>query len=152
MERHNRKSHLAPQLSPATKALLRDSASSSSPSHDASASSKTPTSGEIPIAGEDMKSSPASDIPAIKRGLSADVNGGIYPTQAPVYDRPIFPPRTSSTSVLSTTTRPGTGDAFNLPIRPAPPPSGPLPPPPTGSLRGSTSRRQPIDRNLFTQQ
>lgn len=149
MERHNRKSHLAPQLSPATKALLRDPASS--PSHDTSASSRTPTSGEIPIAGDDMKSSPAPEIPSIKHGLSADVNGGMYPAQAPVFDRPTFPPRTSSTSVVSTTNRPSTGDAFNLPIRPAPPPSGPLPPPPTGSLRSSSSRRQPIDRNLFTQ-
>lgn len=150
MERHNRKSHLAPQLSPATRALLRDPAHS--PSHDTSGSSRTPTSGEIPIVGDVTNTFPTSEMPSIKRGLSSDVNGGLYPTQVPVFERPLFPPRTSSTSVLSSTNRPSAGDAFNIPIRPAPPPSGPVPPPPTGSLRGSSSRRQPIDRNLFTQQ
>lgn len=48
MERHNRKSHLAPQLSPSTRALLRGtdtpSQSSASSTHD-----RTPTSGDIPI-------------------------------------------------------------------------------------------------------
>lgn len=48
MERHNRKSHLAPQLSPSTRALLRgeDTPSQASSS---SLSEQTPTVGEIPI-------------------------------------------------------------------------------------------------------
>jgi mitogen-activated protein kinase kinase len=45
MEKHNRRSHLAPQLSPATQELLRGSDSPTGPS----SASPTPTSGEIPI-------------------------------------------------------------------------------------------------------
>ena len=159
MERHNRKSHLAPQLSPATQALLRGE-SISSPAKE-SAASKTPTSGEIPIAGEDVKSSPPSEQPAVQRVYSADINGGpIYPTQSSNFDRAAFPPRTSSTfprenrpresegrnSVSFQSSRHKESETFNLPIRPAPPasgpPSGPLPPPPTSSLRYPSSRRQ----------
>lgn len=49
MEKHNRKSHLAPQLSPSTKALLRgeDQASLATP---LTARERTPTAGNIPIA------------------------------------------------------------------------------------------------------
>ena len=46
MERHNRRSHLAPQLSPATKSLLRGEDRSSKGS---SSRNPTPLSGEIPI-------------------------------------------------------------------------------------------------------
>src|SRR3569833_944354 len=49
MERDNRKSHLAPQLSPATQELLR---STDSPTyHGEDRTLQTPTSGEIPIVG-----------------------------------------------------------------------------------------------------
>ena len=164
MERHNRRSHLAPQLSPSTEALLR-SDNSSSPSKDTSttaSSSQTPTSGEIPIAGENdpqtSQSAPAAPIdhqtthqPAIHRVLSAGVNGSanMFPSQASSNDsplnRPSFPPRTSSASVLAQgrprePEPPSNLNPTVLPIRPAPPPQGPLPQPPTGSLR--TTRRQ----------
>lgn len=159
MERHNRKSHLAPQLSPSTQALLRGD-SSSSPSRE-SAASKTPTSGEIPIAGDEVKHSPATEQPAVSRVYSADVNGtGLHSAPVSNFERQAFPPRTSSTfprenrqrdqdpynPLLQAQPRPKENEAFNLPIRPAPPPSGPptgpLPPPPTSSLRYPTSRRQ----------
>ncbi|KAI4147060.1 MAG: hypothetical protein L6R39_003260 [Caloplaca ligustica] len=168
MERHNRKSHLAPQLSPSTQALLRGD-SVSSPSKE-SAASKTPTSGEIPIAGDGVKHSPPSEQQqqqpaAVSRVYSADVVNGtsLYaPSQSSNnFDRQAFPPRTSSTfprdsrardqdvqPALNNYTqppRPKEHEAFNLPIRPAPPPSGPLPqPPPTtaGFRYPSSSRRQ----------
>ena len=171
MERHNRKSHLAPQLSPSTQALLRGE-NVASPSKESSAS-KTPTSGEIPIAGDDMKPSPPSDAPAtpaISRAMSTDVNGaGNYHPPSTVFDRPIFPPRTSSSSTVLPL-RPRESDSFItagvlhnrpkdtdnlnitsvLPIRPAPPPSGPLPPPPGASLRSPALRRQAINGIAYT--
>ncbi len=155
MERHNRKSHLAPQLSPSTQALLRGD-SLSSPSKESS-TSKTPTSGDIPIGGDGVKHSPASEQPAVSRVYSADVNGtSLYAAQISNFERPAFPPRTSSTfpresrpkeqdvrppSIVSLP-RPKESEGFNLPIRPAPPPSGPLPQPPNPSLRFPTSSRR----------
>ena len=153
MERHNRKSHLAPKLSPSTQALLRGE-HVASPSID-STNTKTPTSGDIPIGGGDIKSSPPTAIPYDLNGSNAtstSSNG--------TYDRSAFPPRTSSSGMSSARTqRDGDGypaitvqshsresngvygstsaqsarpkessDAFSLPIRPAP--TGPLPPPP----------------------
>lgn len=170
MERHNRKSHLAPQLSPSTQSLLRGD-NVVSPSKESSAL-KTPTSGEIPIAGDDMKPSPPSDTPAIQRSLPTDVNGSsvsAYSTPVSAYERPFFPPRTSSNPVVHSI-RPRDSDSFNaasglqqrskdiensisttiLPIRPAPPPSGPLPPPPSASLRTSASRRQVTNGLSYT--
>lgn len=163
MERHNRKSHLAPQLSPSTQSLLRGD-SISSPSKESSAS-KTPTSGEIPIAGDDMKPSPPSDKATVHRALPADVNGaGIHSSQGSNFARQAFPPRTSSTSGASSNRsretdginaapamqfRPKENDSFNLPIRPAPPPSGPLPQPPSISFRNSLLRRQGTNGNGY---
>lgn len=100
MERHNRKSHLAPQLSPSTQALLRGEGISS-PSKESSAL-KTPTSGEIPIGGgDDMKASPALDMCAVQRALPIEINStNMYPTPPSSYERPIFPPRTSSSSAV----------------------------------------------------
>lgn len=51
MERDNRKSHLAPQLSPATQDLLRSSDSPTFAVQSEDRTINTPTSGEIPIAG-----------------------------------------------------------------------------------------------------
>ncbi|MCJ1486189.1 MAP kinase kinase (MEK) [Schaereria dolodes] len=164
MERHNRKSHLAPQLSPATQALLRGEPSSSPLSKD-NTNTKTPTSGDIPIA-DDQSQPYAPNEPAIQRVLSAEVNGnnGMFPNQSPL-ERPSFPPRTSSTSVLSLgrtrdvensisssgrSSQPGHFDPpVVMPIRPAPPPSGPLPQPPAGSMR-SASRRQGMNGLSYT--
>ena len=145
MVTNNRKSHLAAPLSPNTQALLRSGDSSifngSSPSRDNNMS-KTPTSGEIPIA--DGNATQAFTEPHIQRVLSADMNGsnGRFSNQSPL-ERPVYPPRTSSTSVLASS-RPRDQESYGqqtvMPIRPAPP-SGPLPPPPTGSMR-TISRRQ----------
>lgn len=166
MERHNRKSHLAPQLSPSTQALLRGESGPSPKESTTSTVSKTPTSGEIPIADEGIKSSPRSELPAIQQVIPTEINGtGMYPSQTVAFDRQGFPPRTSSTTgPLSSRSREGESfspksglpshprdsgnfnphsrdsGSFNpittLPIRPAPPPSGPLPPPPTANFRG----------------
>lgn len=177
MERHNRKSHLAPQLSPSTQALLRGEGISS-PSKESSAL-KTPTSGEIPIGGgDDMKGSPVLDMCAVQRVLPIDTNGtNMYPTPPSSYERPLFPPRTSSSPAVqpnrsreselfnsvpsqirsrdtdninvttASQTRPRDNDTYIsttvLPIRPAPPPTGPLPAPPGSTgFRASILRRQ----------
>lgn len=118
MERHNRKSHLAPQLSPSTQALLRGE-TVASPSKESSAS-KTPTSGEIPIAGgEDVKPSLPLDMSAVQRALPQEVNGtSMYPTPPSSYERPIFPPRTSSTSAIQSN-RPRDSDIFNSVMQPS---------------------------------
>ena len=145
MVTNNRKSHLAAPLSPSTQALLRSGDSSafsgSSPSKDTS-TSKTPTSGEIPIA--DGNVGQAYVEPHLQRVLSAEVNGsnGLFPKQSPL-ERPTFPPRTSSTSVVPagrSREQEGYPGHTVMPIRPAPP-SGPLPPPPVGGMRMSSRRR-----------
>lgn len=120
MERHNRKSHLAPQLSPSTQALLRGE-TVASPSKESSAS-KTPTSGEIPIAGgEDVKPSLPLDMSAVQRALPQEVNGtSMYPTPPSSYERPLFPPRTSSTSAIQST-RPRDSEIFNSAMQPSRP-------------------------------
>ena len=162
MEKHNRKSHLAPKLSPSTQALLRGEPQPS-PSKDStpsapSTATKTPTSGIIPIAEDDSRSIPNADLYAAQR-IPNDVSGvGMYQSQNAVFDQQGFPPRTSSNLSGPSTGRSKDGDtlspsgshprdsgSFNpittLPIRPAPP-SGPLPAPPTSSHRISTSKRQ----------
>ena len=165
MERHNRKSHLAPQLSPSTQALLRGESVPSPKEPTISTVSETPTSGEIPIADEGIKASPRSEQPPAQRAIPTDINGtGMYSSQSSAFDRQGFPPRTSSTTgPLSSRSReaesftpksglpshPRDSGNFNphprdsgnfsstttLPIRPAPPPSGPLPPPPSANFR-----------------
>lgn len=166
MEKHNRKSHLAPQLSPSTQALLRGE-SQPSPSKDStpsapSTATKTPTSGMIPIVDDDTRTTSTPEVAASQRRPSNDINGtGMYHSQTPAFERQGFPPRTSSNLSGPSTGRSRDGDTFSptsglpshpkdsgnfnstttLPIRPAPPPSGPLPPPPTSSYRSSTSKR-----------
>ena len=170
MERHNRRSHLAPQLSPSTQALLRGE-STASPSKESSASSsRTPTSGEIPIT-EDIKPSRQPSLPAARVPTNEANGGGSNPPQSSGPERP-FPPRTSSNSHIPPVrqressgfnaanaaqirapgynpaippSRSRDNDSFgsaNLPIRPAPPPSGPLPLPPGASSKFPSSRRQ----------
>lgn len=152
MERHNRKSHLAPQLSPSTRALLRGEEVSSpndTPASAPSTATKTPTSGTIPIVEDD------------RRAMPTEINGtGMHPSQRASFDRSGFPPRTSSNTSVPPPGRPRDGDSFSprrglpshprdsgnfnsttLPIRPAPPPSGPLPAPPDASLRNSATQR-----------
>ena len=159
MQRSNRKSHLTAPLSPATQALLRSEgpfSSGQSPSRDTT-DSKTPTSGEIPIATSSSSSASYAPIAVssagsnsynpepVSRVLSAEVNGtnGAFTGQSPI-QRPSFPPRTSSTSVLSHGRSRDHENSYihptSMPIRPAPPPGGPLPMPPTGSSRMYTRR------------
>ncbi|KAI9813583.1 MAG: MAP kinase kinase (MEK) [Pycnora praestabilis] len=129
MEKHNRKSHLAPKLSPATQALLRESSTTSQETN----ASKTPTSGEIPIVG-DVRPFPN------EAKLTKEINGG----QPPSVARPNFPPRTSSasnaTSISGQIRKSIIGATMTLPIRPAPP-AGPLPAPPGSSGRPQVPRK-----------
>ncbi|KAI9671941.1 MAG: MAP kinase kinase (MEK) [Caeruleum heppii] len=125
MEKHNRKSHLAPKLPQTTSALLRNE--TTSPTSDA-INGKTPTSGEIPIVG-DIASSPTPP---------REVNG-----VGRVNPHPGHPPRTSSAnSVPGVKRTPASlGATTTLPMRPAPP-AGPLPPAPNGAVRSSYVPRQ----------
>ena len=164
MERHNRKSHLAPQLSPSTQALLRGESVPSpkdTPVSAPSTATKTPTSGVIPIAEDDRTPVPSVDQSSTQRVPPSDLNGtGMYPSQSANFDRQGFPPRTSSNASGPPTGRSRDGDNFSpkkglpshprdsgnfnstiLPIRPAPPPSGPLPAPPDSSARNSATQR-----------
>lgn len=145
MERDNRKSHLAPQLSPGTQELLR---SNNSPDNNADDRAlETPTSGEIPIVGAIIQSprdqhnsvsnrSPTrSDRGSLSAGRSngPPVHPGLGPRVITTNSIPKMaatpPPRhgqhSPSPSLGSNSSKQAT---FNLPFRP--PPGGPLPPPP----------------------
>jgi mitogen-activated protein kinase kinase len=138
IERDNRKSHLAPQLSPASRDVLRGD--------DSPNASQTPTSGDIPIGGADVRSaitSPQyvenynSSRSPTKNGSSVGRSGG-----APFH--PGLPTRGSTTNSVPKLTTLNAPDSHNangsssanalnfnnttLPMRPAP--AGPLPPPP----------------------
>ena len=154
MEKHNRISHLAPQLTPSTQSLLRDGGGS--PSMGVAGNTVTPTSGEILIVGE-VKAYPTSS--GSRKTPPNGSTGGLAP-------HPSHPPRTSSTSTLPGQARglPSTRELSlrdlsirDLPIRgsssrasesapPAPPPAGPLPPPPAGlNGRAIAPRKPPVD-------
>ena len=165
MVTNNRKSHLQAPLSPNTQALLRsgDFPNNSSPSTKpdtantiTAANNKTPTSGEIPVVNGAHASRPSaintqsSSDQHIQRISSAEMNGttngGDHVSHNPL-DRPTFPPRTSSTSVVGGKDRSDRESqqfipSTVMPIRPAPPPNGPLPHPPGGSSMRMASRRQ----------
>jgi mitogen-activated protein kinase kinase len=158
MDRDNRKSHLAPQLSPATQELLR---STDSPTYLTQAE-QTPTSGEIPILGttvsprdQHSRVSSRSPIrnggpgsagrpggPSVHQGLGSRVATSSpvsrYGQQAPAEERHSGAPRSQSAN---------NNTVFSIPMRPAPP-SGPLPPPPPSRRQASRdevrteSRRQ----------
>ncbi|KAI9797158.1 MAG: MAP kinase kinase (MEK) [Candelina submexicana] len=141
MEKSNRKSHLQQPLSPATKALLRDN----SPPKD-TPSAKTPTSGDIPI---EVKPSPGPtrENHTTPRAPHVKEPNGMQPQ--PGSSRPGYPPRTSSaSSTHSALLRGGlTSNQTTLPIRPAPPPAGPLPTPPgSNSGRPQSSGRPLVPR------
>jgi mitogen-activated protein kinase kinase len=88
---------------------------------------KTPTSGEIPIAG-DIKQSPS---PPIKDGGTGNRTPMAHPS---------LPTRASSANSVPGVSRSAAGVGYTtttLPIRPAPPPSGPLPPPPGATRKQS---------------
>lgn len=146
MERDNRKSHLAPQLSPGTQELLR---SNNSPDNNADDRAlETPTSGEIPIVGaiiqspRDQHNSISNRSPtrsdrggSISAGRSngPPVHPGLGPRVATTNSIPKMapppPPRHGQHSPSpSLSSNSGKQASFALPIRP--PPGGPLPPPP----------------------
>ena len=165
MEKHNRKSHLAPQLSPSTKALLRGEDNLSSIQE--SSNAKTPTSGDIPIVGCEsgndsfghlMISAPtngASSSPQLQQGQQQ--GSGMIPQMANLSLHQGHPPRTSSANAIPNMSRgslsgSSLGGGMNpptttLPMRPAPPP-GPLPAPP-GSLQSTLrqQQQQPLYQN-----
>lgn len=154
MERHNRKSHLAPQLSPSTQALLRgETVASPGIQSSASNTSKTPTSGDIPIVEDYPRQSAEPD----QVTPQVDINGtGMYQPQHTSFDRSGFPPRSSSNFAQSTP-RPRDSDGYSggsrfppressgiasttLPIRNAGPPPGTLPQPPDTAFKNMTTR------------
>jgi len=138
MASENRKSHLAPQLSPATQELLRGT---DSPTY-LTQTEQTPTSGEIPILGtlvspRDQYGSVPSRSPTRGPGGSSrpsgpSVHSGLgprvtssnsvprYAQQAPAEERPVGASGSQSAS----------RHVFSLPIRPAAP-AAPLPLPPS---------------------
>jgi mitogen-activated protein kinase kinase len=94
MEKHNRKSHLAPQLSPGTQALLRGD-------DDSPKDGKTPTSGDIPIA-DDMRHQayPVNDTnplafarrPGLSPRTTSNSSMGDHLPRAPAPSGPLPPP------------------------------------------------------------
>ncbi|KAK3378579.1 mitogen activated protein kinase [Podospora didyma] len=147
MDRDNRKSHLAPQLSPATQELLRSSDSPTFLTTTDSTMQQTPTSGEIPILGtmvspRDQYGSVSNRSPtrsgpgSLGRPSGSTVHPGLgsrvvttnsiprLGQQAPAEER--FSGSSGSQSASRA--------VFALPMRPNVP-TGPLPPPPP--------RRQP---------
>ena len=162
MERHNRKSHLAPQLSPSTQALLRGE-TTMSPSKETSTSTaaRTPTSGDIPIVEQDSRALPIPDISQL------DINGAYsHQSQSTHYEQ--FPPRSSSgfpqnpsrsrdvdayspnpSNARSSSRETNYTTTTTLPIRPAPPPTGPLPQPPTTAFRNPNHKRPTTNGSAF---
>lgn len=147
IERDNRKSHLAPQLSPSTQQLLRSGDSptghyANSPDY----SLPTPTSGDIPIGGGDVRSAVTSPQYTEPHSRSPIKNGSNSIGRAGGASfHPGLPPRVSTTNSIpkvttlnapdqSPSNAPSSASAATfstttLPMRPAPP-AGPLPPPP----------------------
>ncbi|PHH89422.1 hypothetical protein CDD83_6075 [Cordyceps sp. RAO-2017] len=142
MERDNRKSHLAPQLSPATQDLLRSSDSPTCPAHTEERTIHTPTSGEIPIGGAGI----ISPRDHLSRSPSRN---GVGPSRTPVSTHPGIGPRMVTTNSIPQSSRHADGSApasanaatFNLPVRAAPP-TGPLPPPPPRKQTPDGSRKE----------
>ncbi|KAI2630017.1 kinase-like domain-containing protein [Xylaria nigripes] len=150
MEKDNRKSHLAPQLSPAQQELLR---SGDSPSQQVDSNpTSTPTFGEIPIAGAII--SPRDHYPHISNrsptrngvGSIGRIGGsGMHPGLGQRSATSGTIPKVGhSDASLPTSASMGT---FTLPVRPAPG-GGPLPPPPprkeTPDEMRSENRRQAV--------
>lgn len=127
MERQHRKSHLAPQLSPATRALLRGAETPASQTSQSSTpfDGTTPVSGEIPISSAPFNHSAAT--------------------------RPSFPTRTSSAQNISGNGSAGyaQGQNINLPFR-QPPPSSAAPAvtarPETARSERAESYRRPVQK------
>lgn len=135
MEKQKRKSHLVPQLSPATKSLLRGesesapaAANTNTPSTSSGSASTAPTSERTPTTGE----IPIASSHHYPQGKTQTQNTNGTPASHPSSRSP-FPPRTTSHTQPPTTT-PSTRhqqpqpdyahsaqQQMNLPIRPPPP-------------------------------
>ena len=128
MEKHNRKSHLVPQLSPNTKALLRGGEETpvSSCSTSNVTDSWTPTSGDILISSASSNGSTASSRPFPVRSSS---------TQGPAAAAPGYAQQAQ----------------MNLPIRQGPPSSRSQRPDTVGSDRGDGYRRAPAPKPGYVQ-
>lgn len=145
MERDNRKSHLAPQLSPSTQELLRSNDSPNYPSQQEDRSLQTPTSGEIPIAGTGFMS-PTEPAGHGNRSPTRNGNG-----RTPITAHPGLGARSNTATSIpkasnypsSSNIAPSSANAatFSLPVRPAPP-GGPLPPPPPRKETPDDLRRE----------
>ncbi|KAI0473224.1 MAP kinase [Xylariaceae sp. FL0804] len=143
MERDNRKSHLAPQLSPATQELLR---SGDSPSNQNDGNSAfTPTSGEIPIAGamisprdqhvHGQRSPTRNGTGGLGRPGGASAHPGLGQRSATAGSIPkVGTPELSMPASAGAAT-------FTLPVRSGPP-GGPLPPPPPRKETPDEMRRE----------
>ncbi|KAK0615838.1 kinase-like domain-containing protein [Bombardia bombarda] len=141
MDRDNRKSHLAPQLSPATQELLRSSDSPTFLTQTDSTMQQTPTSGEIPILGTMVsprdhygsvsnRSPTRSGTSSIGRASGASAHPGLGSRVVTTNSIPRFGQQTSAEDRPSGSQSASANKAvFSLPMRPAPP-TGALPPPP----------------------
>ena len=129
MERDNRKSHLAPQLSPATQELLR---STDSPTyHGDDRTLETPTSGEIPILStivsprDQQYDSISNRTGGFGRASGPAIHPGLGPRVATTNSIPRAPTGAVDYAGPASANR----ATFTLPVRPVPP-RDPLPPPP----------------------
>jgi len=154
MERDNRKSHLAPQLSPSTQDLLR---STDSPTYQVAPDDRalhTPTSGEIPIGGAGIISprdlSNRSPTRNGHGGISVGGMGGIGVVgRGAGSSHPGLGQRIITTNSIpkighhpeSAGPQSASAMSFSLPVRPGPP-GGPLPPPPPRKETPDELRRE----------
>lgn len=146
LERDNRKSHLAPQLSPSTQDLLRSSDSPTFQTQTEDRAVHTPTSGEIPIAGAGIVS--PRDQYGSNQNRSPTRNG-IGSIRTPASAHPGLGARVITTNSIpkmsgySESGGPVSANAatFSLPVRPAPQGGG-LPPPPPRKETPDELRRE----------
>ena len=148
MDRDNRKSHLAPQLSPATQDFLRSNQEPeqppvSYPDERPALQSTGSGYGDIPIAGSGMVS-PGSQGIRSTRSPTPSRNGfggqrtpgsAVHPGMGSRSGTSDSVPRSAG---YESTSHAGSGHTFSIPVRPGPP-GGPLPPPPR---RQTPDRRQ----------
>lgn len=171
IEKDNRKSHLAPQLSPSTQQLLRsvDSPTALYATNSPDYSLPTPTSGDIPIGGGDVRSAVTSPQYGERSPTKIGSSSLGRASGAPYH--PGLPPRgTTTNSVPKVTTLSAsehaaangpssasavTFTATTLPMRPAPP-AGPLPPPPVpkkentdGDVKKESRRQATFGNDLY---
>ncbi len=152
IEKDNRKSHLAPQLSPSTQQLLRSADSPTSVPYTNSpdfSSQPTPTSGDIFISGDDVRASAVSPQYADTRSPSKNGSSSLGRAGGAAL-HPGLPPRgqtTSSVPKVATVNPPDSSNgpssanaaAFNtmtIPLRSGPPTG---PPPPVPKKEGAES-------------